>query len=67
MASFVLTAGYTHSLPVVLIGEGILRAGHRVDMVLVVSPWQLDRLFRAIDQRGHGWLRKRMGDRKSVV
>lgn len=61
MASFVLTAGYTHSLPVVLIGEGILRAGHRVDMVLVVSPWQLDRLFRVIDQRGLGWLRKRVG------
>ena len=61
MAKFVLTAGHTHSLPTVLIGEGIIRAGHEVASVMVVSPWQLSRAYRLVRQRGAGWLCRRVG------
>lgn len=64
MATFILTAGHTHSLPTVLIGDGIISAGHEVRLVLVVSPWQFGRLYSLLRQRGLGWLTRRLGFRR---
>jgi len=61
VASFILTAGFVQSLPTVLIGEGILRAGHQVSLILVVSPWQPSRLYRVLNRRGLEWFTKRLG------
>ena len=61
MASFTLTAGHTFSLPSVLIGEGIIRAGHEVRSILMVSPWQYRRFRDVLKQRGLKWVTQRLG------